>query len=376
MIVLKGSERLLLIKMKALLLLFTINLLIGLINSANVTANNQLRSFNDDSSLFRRFNFTRRRSKFPILPPKLRELTTPEVITVSNFNKRVGILDDDLSNVSVMVKSLPSSNNSSKTDFSDFFNISASRRRSTVLWPRLATSRYRGFASVYKLTKNSPSSNFLVTWQKKPLTKEDPINQTTTVQPILENSLIIQSPSVVWPLSRRSISRRIWTTHRPLITTSVTPLPKLLMPKPTRPAIYSLDGFIPTPSMIHLTTTSPPDYNLMMSSSRRKEIKKPPANEGFQKKTRRFSIVMRRKGIPGRDYPAYNHVPATRFRCGWESGMFADPKTGCQVWHMCPGGGKPHRYSFLCPQGTIFSQKRGICDWWYNVSCDAKNSNS
>ncbi|KAH9501562.1 hypothetical protein DERF_012403 [Dermatophagoides farinae] len=30
-------------------------------------------------------------------------------------------------------------------------------------------------------------------------------------------------------------------------------------------------------------------------------------------------------------------------------------------------GGK---HSFLCPNGTIFSQEYLICDWWYNVKCD------
>lgn len=35
---------------------------------------------------------------------------------------------------------------------------------------------------------------------------------------------------------------------------------------------------------------------------------------------------------------------------------------------MCQGHRK---HSFLCPRGTIFSQKSGVCDWWYNVECQS-----
>ena len=27
-------------------------------------------------------------------------------------------------------------------------------------------------------------------------------------------------------------------------------------------------------------------------------------------------------------------------------------------------------YSFLCPNGTLFSQQYLVCDWWFNVDCD------
>ncbi|KAJ8960518.1 hypothetical protein NQ318_013802, partial [Aromia moschata] len=37
------------------------------------------------------------------------------------------------------------------------------------------------------------------------------------------------------------------------------------------------------------------------------------------------------------------------------------------VWHYCDlNGGQA---SFLCPNGTIFSQVALTCDWWYNVKC-------
>lgn len=38
-----------------------------------------------------------------------------------------------------------------------------------------------------------------------------------------------------------------------------------------------------------------------------------------------------------------------------------------QVWHYCDlNGGQA---SFLCPNGTIFSQVGLTCDWWFNVRC-------
>lgn len=40
-----------------------------------------------------------------------------------------------------------------------------------------------------------------------------------------------------------------------------------------------------------------------------------------------------------------------------------------QVWHYCDlNGGQA---SFLCPNGTIFSQIALTCDWWYNVKCSS-----
>ena len=40
-----------------------------------------------------------------------------------------------------------------------------------------------------------------------------------------------------------------------------------------------------------------------------------------------------------------------------------------QVWHYCDlNGGKA---SFLCPNGTIFSQIALTCDWWFNVKCES-----
>uniref|UniRef100_A0A182KE49 Chitin-binding type-2 domain-containing protein n=1 Tax=Anopheles christyi TaxID=43041 RepID=A0A182KE49_9DIPT len=74
-------------------------------------------------------------------------------------------------------------------------------------------------------------------------------------------------------------------------------------------------------------------------------------------------------GKPGIDYPALAEIPETSFKCKDQryKGFFGDPETNCQVWHYCDlNGGKA---SFLCPNGTIFSQVALTCDWWFNVKC-------
>ncbi|XP_011865929.1 PREDICTED: uncharacterized protein LOC105560974 [Vollenhovia emeryi] len=76
------------------------------------------------------------------------------------------------------------------------------------------------------------------------------------------------------------------------------------------------------------------------------------------------------RGKPNVDYPAYATIPETKFSCKDQryKGFFGDPATGCQVWHYCDlNGGKS---SFLCPNGTIFSQIALTCDWWFNVKCE------
>uniref|UniRef100_A0A336MGL1 CSON001423 protein n=1 Tax=Culicoides sonorensis TaxID=179676 RepID=A0A336MGL1_CULSO len=74
-------------------------------------------------------------------------------------------------------------------------------------------------------------------------------------------------------------------------------------------------------------------------------------------------------GRAGIDYPNYSEIPETSFTCKEQryKGFFGDPDTNCQVWHYCDlNGGKA---SFLCPNGTIFSQVALTCDWWFNVKC-------
>lgn len=63
-----------------------------------------------------------------------------------------------------------------------------------------------------------------------------------------------------------------------------------------------------------------------------------------------------------------NNIPKTGFECSDQriDGVYADVETGCQVWHVCQSGA---HHSFLCPAGTIFNAKNGVCDWWYNTRC-------
>ncbi|KAF7494906.1 hypothetical protein SSS_09006 [Sarcoptes scabiei] len=162
-------------------------------------------------------------------------------------------------------------------------------------------------------------------------------------------------------------------------------------------------------------------------------------------------------GVPGLDYPIFDHIPDTSFECSKQQypGFYSDMETGCQVYHSCSltslfqkrkhtmehqkqlnfnpnqhTSNHQHRsemmlesntqpktiekyrnnfdqssssftssmvgeesqlrlsrllhsqqgrktsemiggkHSFLCPNGTIFSQEYLICDWWYNVKCD------
>merc|ERR1711862_950299 len=78
-------------------------------------------------------------------------------------------------------------------------------------------------------------------------------------------------------------------------------------------------------------------------------------------------------GVPGEDYPIYAEVPETAFSCDGQvdGGYYADPEAECQAFHICTadGAGGLARYSFLCPNGTLFNQNYFICDWWFNFDC-------
>merc|ERR1712029_908731 len=78
-------------------------------------------------------------------------------------------------------------------------------------------------------------------------------------------------------------------------------------------------------------------------------------------------------GVPGEDYPIYAEVPETAFTCDGQvdGGYYADGEAECQVFHICTadGAGGLAKYSFLCPNGTVFNQNHFICDWWFNFDC-------
>merc|ERR1711971_221656 len=78
-------------------------------------------------------------------------------------------------------------------------------------------------------------------------------------------------------------------------------------------------------------------------------------------------------GVPGEDYPIYAEVPESGFTCDGQvdGGYYVDPEAECQVFHICTadGAGGLAKYSFLCPNGTLFNQNYFICDWWFNFDC-------
>merc|ERR1711997_1128440 len=78
-------------------------------------------------------------------------------------------------------------------------------------------------------------------------------------------------------------------------------------------------------------------------------------------------------GIPGEDYPIYAEVPESGFACDGQvdGGYYSDPEAECQAFHICTadGAGGLAKYSFLCPNGTLFNQNYFICDWWFNFDC-------
>ncbi|ODM96078.1 hypothetical protein Ocin01_10594 [Orchesella cincta] len=75
-------------------------------------------------------------------------------------------------------------------------------------------------------------------------------------------------------------------------------------------------------------------------------------------------------GTPGVDYPIFYEIPQTGFDCKNQryKGFFADIDTKCQAWHYCDF--TDGHSTFLCPNGTLFSQVLLTCDWWFNVDCD------
>merc|ERR1719438_406527 len=78
-------------------------------------------------------------------------------------------------------------------------------------------------------------------------------------------------------------------------------------------------------------------------------------------------------GVPGEDYPIFAEVPESGFT--WDGqvdgGYYSDPEAECQAFHICTadGAGGLAKYSFLCPNGTLFKQNYFICDWWFNFDC-------
>ena len=77
-------------------------------------------------------------------------------------------------------------------------------------------------------------------------------------------------------------------------------------------------------------------------------------------------------GEPGVDYPIFAAPPDTGFSCAAKEGLYADPGSDCQAWHVCLAPDR--QWSFLCPNGTIFNQEIFTCVWWFDFDCGAAES--
>ncbi|XP_037941087.1 serine-rich adhesin for platelets [Teleopsis dalmanni] len=77
-------------------------------------------------------------------------------------------------------------------------------------------------------------------------------------------------------------------------------------------------------------------------------------------------------GEPEVDYPIYSAVPKTSFECtGKHEGYYADMESRCQAFRICTHTARSVQgFGFLCPNGTLFSQKNFVCDWYRNVNCE------
>ena len=53
------------------------------------------------------------------------------------------------------------------------------------------------------------------------------------------------------------------------------------------------------------------------------------------------------------------------------SRFYSDEEAFCQMYHMCvaEATGTFKKFSFLCPNGTVFNQEKLVCDAWFNVDC-------
>ncbi|EFX76962.1 hypothetical protein DAPPUDRAFT_321838 [Daphnia pulex] len=91
----------------------------------------------------------------------------------------------------------------------------------------------------------------------------------------------------------------------------------------------------------------------------------PPSSQFTQEEESNVNSI---PGVAGKDYPIFHEIPQTNFGCsGKLPGYYADTDARCQVWHYCSLEGLVD--SFLCPNGTIYSQERRVCEWYYDVDC-------
>ena len=54
-----------------------------------------------------------------------------------------------------------------------------------------------------------------------------------------------------------------------------------------------------------------------------------------------------------------------------EGGYYSDTELRCQAFQICVNDdqGGLVKFSFLCPNGSLFDQQYFVCDYWFNVDC-------
>jgi hypothetical protein len=59
-----------------------------------------------------------------------------------------------------------------------------------------------------------------------------------------------------------------------------------------------------------------------------------------------------------------------------EGGYYSDTELRCQAFQICvhDRDGGLVKYSFLCPNGSLFDQQYFICDFWFHVDCSQAES--
>ena len=59
-----------------------------------------------------------------------------------------------------------------------------------------------------------------------------------------------------------------------------------------------------------------------------------------------------------------------------DGGYYSDTSLQCQAFQICVADsvGQLTKYSFLCPNGSLFDQQYFVCDYWFNVDCSQAES--
>ncbi|KAJ6215572.1 hypothetical protein RDWZM_010072 [Blomia tropicalis] len=246
------------------------------------------------------------------------------------------------------------------------------------------------------ILKNKTKINFSL---PKSLKKNQSIPITTTISPI-----------------------SIPTTTKPRITTTVSTISTTTPTTTTPNSIFrvvpnqpNLNGGKLAWNIWSPSSTLKPNWNQRETSTERRApgVPKIPNNFGFANTIRdrpkwTDDSFANTAFVPNTNQlmELLSHIPDTSFDCSIQQypGFYSDMEVGCQVYHSCSMGSIGRRrtdlsqsnsndgllasastsfgmarkigslngakHSFLCPNGTIFSQEYLICDWWYNVKCE------